>query len=322
MNFYDSLTCNWVFGRFYGLNYFTNHQNELKITTLSLIRSLIPGLSFIGILLIGLFNLRPEESDYQATHVDNVVYVVGRIGILVQFTTCLIIFVASFVHRKDLIHFYETVYGFDSILLNKLRVNLDYKKMKKISSRRLFSVHVGFFIVSSIIDYAYASNESYIPILIVYSYSAAVNIINSLDFINCGKIIKIRFKSLNDLIITTKAVTEIDLKLMIECHLILNELIDQINQIYGSRLLASITNDFVIILVQLYSFFVTIENSFVDGLYAKFLYGSLMLPSLMAKLYFTSTNCQKALNNKKDFGKFLRKLENSNMSMEMACLVI
>lgn len=322
MNFYDSLTYNWGFERLYGLNYFTNHHNELKITTFSFIRSLIPGISFIGIFFFGILNLRVEETDYQASHVDNVVYVVGRLGIVVQFTTCLIIFLASFVHRKDLIKFYETVYGFDSILSKKLRINLNYRKMKQICRRRLFIVHTGFSIISVIIDYSYASNESYIPILIVYSYSAAVNIINSFDFINCGKIIKIRFKSLNDLIIQTNHLTVNDLKIMIECHLTLNGLITNINQIYGTRLLSSITNDFAIILVQLYSFFISIENSFDDGLYKKFLYGSLMLPSLMAKLYFVSTNCQKIVSNKKDFGKLLRKFENSKITVEMSHLVI
>lgn len=321
MNFYDSLTYIWGFGRLYGLNYFTNHKNELKITNISFIRSLIPGISFILISLIGLFIIRPNESEYQVFGRD-VMYVVGRIGVIVQFTACIIIFVTSFTHRKDLMKFYEAVYELDNILLNNLEINLDYRKMKINGRKRLFSVQTGFCIVSCIIDYAYTSNASYIIILVVYSYSAAVNIINSLEFINCAKIIKIRFKLLNDLLITTKVLTPNDLEIMIKCHVTLNGLICNLNEIYGSRLLFSITNDFVIIISQLYSFFVTIDTSFNDSLHVKYLYGSLMLPSLMAKLYFTSTNCQKALSNKNNFGKSLRKFENSKMTMEISYMVI
>lgn len=321
MNFYDSLTYNWAFARLYGLNYFTNHQNELKITNISLIRSLIPGLGFIIFFSIGMLIIRPDESDYNATGVDNIIYVVGQIGIVVQFSTCTIIFIASFTHRKDLIKFYETVFKLDDILLNELKISLDYRKMKAISSRRLFTVQTIYCIISCIIDYAYASNQSYIVVLVVYNFSAAANLMNSLEFINGTKIIKIRFKYLNDLLARTHHLVPNDLEVMIECHLTLNRLIISMNEIYGSRQISSITNDFVIIIVQLYSFFVAVDNSF-DGLfYVKFLYGLLMLPSLMSKTFFTSTNCQRVVCNKNDFGKLLRKFENSKITREISNLV-
>lgn len=322
MNFYDSLEFNWSFARFYGLNYFTNQQKHLKITTKSFITAIIPGIIFILASIIGINIVRPDESDYQSFDIGSILFIVGQIGVFVQFTNGVLILLIAFFHRKELIQFYEKVYELDDVLQNKLEINLDYKKMQKISSIRLIMAQLTFLIISIIIDYVHASNESYILILLIYSYSSGINVMGSLEYINCAKIIKYRFKSLNELLTTTKAVTGNQLETMIKCHLTLNELITKINEIFGSRQLSSITNDFVIIVVQLYSYFVAIDNNFSDVLYVKFLYGSLMLPSLMGKLYFTSTNCQKVQSHKKKFGKLLKKLENSMVSMEVTHLVI
>lgn len=157
--------------------------------------------------------------------------------------------------------------------------------------------------------------------LVFYSYAAGTNIMSSFEYINGTKIIKIRFKLLNDVLIRTENINPTDLEIMIKCHITLNELITNMNKIYGSRQLSSITNDFVIIIVQLYSFFVSIDNSFHDGLYVKFIFKSLMMPTLITKIYFTAMNCQQVLSNKTDFGKLLRRFENSKISEEVSHLV-
>lgn len=93
MNFYDSLTYVWAFGRIYGLNYFTNNQNVLKITNNSFMASLIPGISFILLSLFGMHILIPDKSDYQLYSVTSVILVVEQIGIVMQFMNCFVIFV-------------------------------------------------------------------------------------------------------------------------------------------------------------------------------------------------------------------------------------
>lgn len=321
MNFYDSLTFNWSFATFYGINYFTNHQNELKITTKSFIKGIIPGISFVLLSIIGMYLVRPEETDYQSFDIGSILFIVGQIGVFVQFTNGVIILMVAFFKRKELIKLYETLYELDDVLINTLDIKLNYKKMKKISTTRLCMVQLAFFIISCIIDYVHTSNESYILLLIIYNYSAGINVMGSIEYINGLKIIKSRFKSINELLATSQNIPAHDLETMFECHLTLNGLITRMNEIYGSRQLSSITNDFVIIVVQLYSFFVAIDNSFSDNLYVKFLYGSLMLPLLMSKLYITSTNCQKVLIHKKKFGKLLKKFENSKKFIEVSYLV-
>lgn len=191
--------------------------------------------------------------------------------------------------------FYETVYRLDDNLLNKVGINLNYKTMKFRSSKRLFQIHLGLITISCIIDYIYASNKSYIFILIIYNYTAGAGLISSLEYINCAKIIKFRLKSLNDLLTTYQHINSKNLQIIIECHFTLNGLIINMNEIYGLRQLSGITNDFVIITVQLYSFFVSIDNDFNNFFYVKFLFGLLMLPQLIAKLYFTSTNCEEVI---------------------------
>lgn len=125
MNFYDSLTYVWAFGRIYGLNYFTNNQNVLKITNNSFMASLIPGISFILLSLFGMHILIPDKSDYQLYSVTSVILVVEQIGIVMQFMNCFVIFVVSYIHRKGVMKFYETVYRLDDNLLNKVGINLN-----------------------------------------------------------------------------------------------------------------------------------------------------------------------------------------------------
>lgn len=321
MNFYDSLTNNWSFGRFYGLNYFTTHQNHLKITTKTFLRSLIPGFSLVLITLIGGYCIRPDEADFQSFGIGSIMFVVGQIEVIVQFTNSIIIEVMAFTHRKELIQFFEMIYELDDILEKKLQIHLNYRKMKTRSSRRLYIIQSFYVIISCIISYANASNESYILILVIYSYAGGINIMNSFEYINGTIIIKSRFKSLNDLLIRSEHINPNHLEIMIKCHLTLNELITHMNEIYGSRMLLSIANDFVIVIVQIYSFFVAIENGFNDVLYVKFLYGSLLQPLLMAKLYFVSTNCQKVLSHKNKFGKLLKKFESLKTILEFSHMV-
>lgn len=319
MNFYDSLSFNWSFSRFYGLNYFTNDHNKLKITKKSFTKAIIPGISFILLSFVGMFTVRAEQSDYQSFGITSLLFVVGQLGVFVQFTNGLIIMIVACLNRKGLLTFYETVFELDDILVNQLKIELDYRKMKSISSTRLSQLV--FLIIICIIDYVHASNSSYIIMLAIYSFSIGTNVMNSLEYINAAKIIKFRFKLLNKLIATTHDINPHDLETMMKCHFTLNDLITSMNEVFGSRQLSSITNDFVIIVVQLYSFFVAIDNNFNDVLYVKFLFGSLMLPSLMSKLYFTSTNCQKALSYKNKFGKLLKKFECLKVTTEVSYLV-
>lgn len=325
MNFYDSLSFNWSFARFYGLNYFTNHQNKLQITRKSFIKGIIPGISFVLSSIIGLYTVRMKETNNQSFDIGSILLIVGQIGIVVQFTNGAVILLLAFFRRKELIKFYETVYKLDDVLVNKLEINLEYKKMKNVSSTRLSLAQLAFFIISFIIDcvQVQVSNESYILVLIIYNYSAGLNVMGSSEYLNGSKIIKYRFKSLNELLATSQVITANDLEKMIQCHLTLNGLITSMNKIYGSRQLSSITNDFVIIVVQLYSFFLAIDYNFNDDLYVKFLYGSLALPLLMSKIYFTSTTCQKVLSHKNKFGRLLKKFENSKHkeSLEVSFLV-
>lgn len=310
MNFYDSLIYIWSFGRFYGLFYFTNHKNELKITNSSVISALIPGICVVIIAIYGTFNIVLDDSEFQVIGgIGSIFLVVSQIGVMMQLINCVVIFITSFIHRKGVMVFYKKINELDGILKNKLKLNLDYKKMKTISSVRLVALKIGFLIICVITDYVNASNNSYILILLVYNYATGSDLVSAFQYIHCTQIIKFRFESLND-ILRTQYVKPKDLETMIECHSTLNGLISKINEIFGVRQLSSITNDFVIILVQMYSFFVSIENGFNHFVYLKFLIGSLMIPYLMTKLFYMATNCQKVLSNKKNFGKLLREIEN------------
>lgn len=232
-----------------------------------------------------------------------------EIGIVCQFMNCVVILIMSFIHRKTVIKLYEKIYALDEILLTKLEIYLDYKKMKLFTTIRMFGTHFGLCFISAIIDYVYASNTSYILLLLIYNYTSGCGLMNSLEFNNCTRIIKFRFKLLNDLLLKQfECIKPNDLEIMIKCHFKLNELINDVNEIYGIKQLSTITNDFVVIIVNMYAFLVSIENNFGEFGYVKFLFGSLMLPSLTTKLYFTVTNCQQALSNKKYFGQLLKKL--------------
>lgn len=315
MNFYDSLTFMWNFERFYGLNYLTNNQNELRITNMSFIRSLIPGICFVILTIFGIHIVQPDENSHY--EIGSIILIVGQIGMLVQFMNCAVIIIMSFIHRKGVIKLYEKIYGLDEVFLNKLEINLDYKNLKFYSTRRLFTTHFGLCCMSSIIDYAYASNKSYILLLLIYNYTSGSGLMNSLEYNNCTRIIRFRFKLLNELLIKKlENINSNDLEIMINCYFTLNELINDMNGIYGLRQLSTIANDFVVILVNMYSFLVSIEHKFSEFGYVKFLFGSLMLPSLMTKLYFTSTNCQGVVSNKKYFGKLIKKLNNFPMTKE------
>lgn len=321
MNFYDSLTYVWNFGRIYGFNYFTNQQNELKVTKTSFITSLIPGTCFVLLTLYGNYVLTPEGNELYG--IDIVFLVIQQIGIVLQFLNCAMGFIMSFIHRKGVIKFYESIYEVDDILMNKLKINMNYREMKFISSRRLFTTHFGICIISGIIDYVYASNKSYIPIMLVYNYSAGSGLMSSLEYNNCTKILKYRFNLLNDLLISkSQFINPNDLEVMVKCHFTLNGLIHYLNEIYGLRQLCTITNDFVIIVVNIYVFFLSIDSGWNDFDHIKFLFGAVMLPPLITKMYFTVTNCQEVLSNKKYFGKLLKKLNDEKITIEGSALVI
>lgn len=307
MNFYDSQIYIWSLGRFFGLYYFTNHQNELKITNNSVISALVPGICLVLITIYGIANLIPDEKEVLG--IGTIFLVVSQIGIMMQFMNCVVIFIMSFIHRKGVMIFFKKINELDDILIKKLKINFDYKKMKTISSTRMIGLEIGLIIICFIINYFTISNNSYIIIVLIYNYAAGSGLTSAMEYIHCTKMVKFRFESLND-ILRTHNINPKDLKTMIECHYTLNGLITKMNAIFGLRQLSSITNDFVIILVQLYSFFVSIENDFRHFIYVKFLIGSLMIPYLVAKIFFMSTNCHTVLNNKKKFGNLLKRIEN------------
>lgn len=320
MNFYDSQSLVWPIGRFFGLYYFKNHQNELKITNYSVILALIPGVCFLLLAIIGILNLVPDEGDMEVFGIGFIFLLVSRIGIVVQLMNCVVIFTMSFVHRNGVLMFYQNINELDGILINKLKIKLNYKKMKIRSSVRLASLEIGFIIISFIIDYVSATNKSYILIVLLYNFTAGSGLTSAYEYIHCTKMIKCRLESLN-VVLRTERINSKNLEIMIKCHFTLHRLIIKMNKIYGLRQLSSITNDFVIILVQLYSYFVSIENGW-QFVYVKYLIGSLMLPYLMAKLFFMSTCCQQVLSNKKKFGNLLKKLENlKTVDEEISSLV-
>lgn len=261
MNLYDSLSIIWPYGRIFGLYYFRNHQNQLKITTNSIILAIIPGILFLLFTIIGILNLVPDESDIELIGIEFIFLLVSQIGIVVQLMNCLVIFIMSFIHRKGVLMFYQNVNELDDILIKKLRINLNYKKMKIRSSVRLTSLLIGFVIISFLIDYVAAENKSYILIVLSYNYTAGSGLVSAFEYIHCTRMIKCRLASLNE-VLRSQQINSNYLEIIMKCNFTLNGLIIEMNKIFGLRQLSSITNDFVVVLVQLYSFFVAIENGF------------------------------------------------------------
>lgn len=318
MNFYDSLTFLWSFGQFFGTNYLISHYDELKITNKSLVIVLI----FTVLSVVGVFIVIPEEDDYLfITHTTSILYIVIRFGVALQYMNTVFILVMSLIQRKQVFKFYKTVFDLDVVLQNILRVDLNYEKMRYKSCWQIFKIFGVYLVVTFIIGYFYSGNFTYIPILIIINFTDGSSLMSSVEYYYCTKIIQKRFKALNKLIIKSKKLKPNELEIMITCHYKLNYLICLINKIFGLKQLVSITNDFSVIIIQLYSFFISVENNFDDFIYMKFLSGSLMTPILVTKIVGTARCCQKTIALKKKFGKLLKKIEYLKSDGDVSILV-
>lgn len=306
MNFYDSLTYIWSFGKFFGINYLISHNNDLKITNKSLLTIII----FIILSTFGVCILEPEVEDYKfISSTGSILYIVIQFGLILQFGNTIFILVNSLIQRKHILKFYKTVFDLDYVLQNSFRVDLNYRKIRYKSCRNLFQIFGIFIVVTLIIDYIYAANFTYIPLMIISNFTDGLAIMSSLEYYYCSKIIQKRFKAMNKFIIKTEKLQPNELDLMIACHYKFSYLICSINKMFGLKQLLSITNDFSIVTIQLYSFFISVDNNFNDFVYIKFLTGALMLPILVTRIVVTAKNCQKTIDLKNNFGKLLKKIK-------------
>lgn len=318
MNFYDSLTILWSFGKFFGVNFLIHHNNELKLTN----KSLLTVITFALLSIIGVFIVQPEEDDYKfISSSTSILYIVIQLGLVLQYGNTIFILVMSFIQRKQILRFYKTVYDLDIVLQKSLRVYHNYEKMRLESCKNLFLIFGTLIVVSFIIDYFYAGNLTYVPILIINNFSEGLAIISSVEYYYCTKIIQKRFKALNNLIINSEKIKPNELELMISCHYKLNYLICLINKMFGLKQLLSIANDFSIVTIQLYSFFISVDNNFDDFVYMKFLSGALMTPILVTKIVVTAKSCHKTIAVKNKFGKLLKKVKNLEIGGPVSVLV-
>lgn len=312
MNFYESNSYIWFLGRLFGLYYFTNDQNVLKITRKSLLLSTLPGLVFILIIIIAIFTVHATEdelSESVGSSATIILLVVSVFGITSQFVTCVVILIVSFNKREQILNFYKTVNKLDGILENKLNIHFDYEAMRNKDSKKLTMVAVFYICLFMIINYAYTMNLSYISIAIISSFTYGSDLFNSIDYFYSIKIIQTRFKSLNKLFSKTSTITPTKLKIMIESHFTLNRLITEMNKIHGFKKLLNITNDFLFIMSQLHAIFVTIDDNSFTLVYMKVLLGLLVMPVLLAKMIFTAKCCEETVADKKLFGKLLKKID-------------
>lgn len=318
MNFYDSLTYIWSFGQFFGINYLINHNDELKITN----RSLITGIIFISLTIIGVVIVQPEEDDVKfITGSTSILYIVIQFGLFLQFGNTIFILVISLIQRKEILRFFKTIFELDIVLQESLQVNHNYERMRYKSSRNLFQIFGILILVCFIIDYVYAGNLTYVPIIIVNNFNDGLALMSSVDYFYCTKIIQKRLKALNKLVIQNQKLKPNELEIMITCHYKLNNLICLINKMFGLKQLLSITNDFAIVIVQLYSFFISVDNNFDDFVYMKFLSGALMTPILVTKIVITVQSCHKTIALKNNFGKLLLKIQNLKIDEPVSILV-
>lgn len=318
MNFYDSLTYIWSFGQFFGVNYLISHNNELKFTNKSLLTVII----FLLLSIIGVFIVQPEEDDYKfISSTTSILYIVIQLGMVLQYGNTILILVISFIQRKQISKFYKNVNDLDIVLQKSLKVNHNYERMRYESSRNLCQIFGTLIVVSFVIDYFYAGNLTYVPILIINNFTDGLAIISSVEYYYCTKIIQKRFKALNKLITKSESIKPNELELMITCHYKLNYLISLINKMFGLKQLLSITNDFGIVTIQLYSFFISVDNNFDDFVYMKFLSGALMTPILVTKIVVVAKSCHETIAVKNKFGKLLKKFKNLEIDGPVSVLV-
>lgn len=324
MNFYESNSYIWFFGRLFGLFYFTYNENVLKINRKSFILSILPGCVFVIIFIFGAFTVRASEEEISATigsRTTSLLVTVSVFGIVSQFGNCLVITIVSYNKREKVLNFYKTVDKLDTIFANKLNIYFDYEKMRHKDFKKLI-ILFGFYILSfGVIQYAYIVNITYISISFLSTFTYGSDLFASIDYYYAIKIIQIRFKSLNKLITGSSSITSNELEIMIESHYILNQLITEINQIHGFKKLFNITNDFLFIITQLYALFILIDENGLSLIYMKVLLGMLVMPVLIAKLVVTAHCCEETVGYKKIFGKLLKGIDNFECNQSISDLV-
>lgn len=324
MNFYESNSYIWFFGRLFGLFYFTYNQNVLKITKKSLFLSILPGCVILVVLILAFFTVRATEDELSATigsKTNSLLVVVSVFGIVSQILNCFVIFIVSFIKREKVLNFYKTIEKLDTILKKKFNIYFDYEKMRHKDFKKLILLSFFYIFSFGVISYAYTVNVTYISLIFVSTFTYGSDLFTSIDYYYSIKIIQIRFKSLNQLIIGTSLIAPNELQIMIESHYILNQLITEINQIHGFKKLFNITNDFLFIITQLYAIFTLIDSKELNLMYMKVLLGLIIMPVLIAKIVFTAHCCEETVAYKKMFGKLLKGMNNFECSGTISDLV-
>lgn len=324
MNFYESNSYIWFFGRLFGLFYCTYNQNVLKITRKSLFLSILPGCVFLAVLIIAIFTLRASEDEITATigsKISSLLVVVSVFGITSQIVNCFVIFIVSYNKREKVLNFYKTVDKLDIIFKNKLNIYFDYEKMRHRDFKKLVTLCCFYVFTFSVICYAYIVNITYLSISFLSTFTYGSDLFTSIDYIYSIKIIQMRFKSLNRFIAESSTITPNELEIMIESHFILNQLIAEINQIHGFKKLFNITNDFLFIITQLYALFILIDENGLSLMYMKVLLGLMVMPVLIAKIMYTAYCCEETVAYKKMFGKLLKGMDNFECSGTISDLV-
>lgn len=218
--------------------------------------------------------------------------------------------IVSFNKREQILNFYKTVNKLDAILENKLNIHFNYESMRNKDLKKLIIVSVYFLFTFGIISYAYTLNISYISIALLSTFTYGSDLFTSIDYFYSIKLIQIRFKSLNTIIIGTSNITSNELEILIESHFTLNRLITELNHIHGLKKLINITNDFVFVITQLYAIFVIIDEHIFTSVYMNVLLGLLVMPVLLAKMVLTATCCEETVAAKKLFGQLLKSIDN------------
>lgn len=324
MNLNESHSYAWGFCRCFGVCYLLNSKNRLKITNKPLLVGLIVTLAVI----FGYYTTQFEPLDQESYGTKNsIMFIVLAFGVLSQFWNCFVILISPMNQRQRALKFYEKLSDLDMVLQNKLGIQFDYKKLKNNNLKDLLTVSVLYIIVSCVLSYVFIMNITYVPFIFVFNFFNGAEVMNSYDYYYCTKLIKYRFRALNGHLIDSMETSKMNpckLEEMIKCHSTLNNLIKDLNQIYGLKMLLRITNNFVLILSQACGVLIAIEHNFNSYLRIKYLCGLLTVPFLIIKMVIIAKACEDTVAVKNMFGKLLRaynKIETNLFNQTISDLV-
>lgn len=322
MNFYESHSHVWFLGRLLGSFHLKYHKNQLRFTNISLLSALV----FIVSLLFAVFIIRYEKEDQSTYGIQrSVLYSISVFKELSLAMNCIVTFIDSFKKRKKSLKFFKKLFEFDTIIKAQLNIHFDYKRLRQRHTRRLKIISIFFFIISAAIISVYILNVTYIPLAIVYSFTYGSAFTASFDYYYCTKLIKYRFKALNNKLIEEINLSKISpckLQVMIKCHFTLNDLIKDINEIHGFKKLMTISNDFTLIVSQLYALFISINSNFSSYIHIQYLFELLTMPYIVINLVVTAKVCQETISCKNMFGKLLKGCVCNGVVFKLVFIVI